>query len=62
MDKTIERRELGYEIIKNTIIEQNRQLLKNIAKDFGRSEARLIERYLKPEYYLPIVQKDNDPS
>lgn len=53
-----ERREIGYEIFKNVIIAQNRALLKLIAKDFGRCEQRLLERYLKPEYYLPIVEKD----
>lgn len=51
-------REMGFEVLKNMLIAQNRQLLIDIARDSGRSEARLLKRYLKPEYYLPIVKND----
>lgn len=62
MDKEIapqkERREIGYEMVKNVIKNQNRQLIERIAEDFGRNKERLLQRYLKPEYYLPIVEKN----
>ena len=58
MDTKVKDREIGFEIIKNAIMEQNKALLKQIAKDFNRSEEKLIKRYLKPEYYLPIVQNE----
>lgn len=43
-------------MFKYITIAQNRALIKQIAKDFGMSESRLMERYLKQEYYLPIIQ------
>lgn len=59
MDTKVKKdRELGFEMIKNILIEQNKHLLKQIAKDFERSENNLLKRYLKPEYYLPIVQNE----
>ncbi len=49
-------REVGFEILKNVIVEQNKALIKQIAKDYLRTESRLLHRYLKPEYYLPILE------
>jgi hypothetical protein len=48
--------EIGFQMFKYATIAQNRALLKQIAKDFGLNESRLMERYLKQEYYLPVVQ------
>jgi len=50
--------DIGFDMIKNIIIAQNKQLIKQIATDYMRNETRLLERYLKPEYYLPIVKNE----
>ena len=50
-------REIGFELFKSVIMEQNRALIKQIAKDHKRTESRWLYRYLKPEYYLPIVEE-----
>jgi hypothetical protein len=49
--------EVGFDMLSRIIKEQNKELLKQIAKDFNRDESRLMKRYLKPEYYLPVVIK-----
>lgn len=48
--------EIGFQMFKYITIKQNRELLKQIAKDFNMNESRLLERYLKQEYYLPVIQ------
>ena len=48
--------EIGFQMFKYITIAQNRALIKQIAADFGMNESRLLERYLKQEYYLPIIQ------
>ena len=48
--------EIGFQMFKYITIAQNRELLKQIAKDHGYNESRFLERYLKPEYYLPVIQ------
>jgi hypothetical protein len=47
-----------FSIIKNIIIEQNKLLLQKIASQFDIDEQHLIETYLKPEYYLPVVLRE----
>lgn len=42
-------------IIKNIVIKQNTELLKQIAFMNDLDEAELIAKYIKPEYYLPSV-------
>jgi hypothetical protein len=42
-------------MIKNIIKSQNEKLLKDIAVHIGKDESYMIEKYLKPEYYLPII-------
>lgn len=49
-----------FDIFKNIIIEQNKELFKEIAKINIISEKKLLEIYLKPEFYLPIVIKSLD--
>jgi hypothetical protein len=49
--------EVGFDMLSNIIKAQNKALIKQIAKDFIRDESRLMKRYLKPEYYLPVVIK-----
>ena len=48
--------EIGFQMFKYITIAQNRELLKQIAKDHQLNESRFLERYLKPEYYLPVIQ------
>ena len=51
-----------FDMFKNIIIEQNKQLLKEVAKVTGKNEAVLVEKYIKPEFYLPIVLKTIEKS
>lgn len=44
-----------FNMIKNIIKSQNEKLLKDIAVHIGKDESYMIEKYLKPEYYLPII-------
>lgn len=50
-------KEVGFQMFKYMTIKQNRELIKQIAKDYNLNEAKLLERFLKPEYYLPVIQK-----
>lgn len=52
-----------FDIFKTTIIEQNKLLLKEIAVKFDLDYDKLLEKYIKPEYYLPvIVRTSSDKS
>lgn len=46
--------DIGFNMFKFMTIKQNRILLAQIAKDYNLNESRLLEKYLKPEYYLPV--------
>lgn len=46
-----------FDMFKNIIIEQNKQLLKEVSKVTGKNEAVLAQKYIKPEFYLPIILK-----
>jgi hypothetical protein len=46
-----------FNLFKNIIIEQNKEFLKNIAKNLNINEEELLQTYLKPEYYLPVIEK-----
>ena len=46
-----------FDIFKNVIIEQNKILLKKISEVTGIDEDHLLETYIKPEYYLPVITK-----
>jgi hypothetical protein len=46
-------------VIKNVIIEQNKELLKLIAQKHNLDYDMLMNKYLTPEYYLPVVQTNN---
>ena len=55
---------VAFGVIKNVIIEQNKELLKVIAKQYQLDYEVLLEKYITPTYYLPIIQvtdgnKDN---
>lgn len=46
------------DVFKNIIIEQNKEFLKEVSKAYNIDYDYLINKYLKPEYYLPIVKKN----
>lgn len=47
--------DLMFQAIKQVIIEENKHLLKLIARKYKRDYATLEEKYIRPEYYLPLV-------
>lgn len=57
MDKTS-----TFQIFKNIIIEQNKVLIKKIAVETGVDEEELLEKYLQPAYYLPIITKSTSQN
>lgn len=44
-----------FDIFKTVIIEQNKVMLKDVAKQFDLDYDTLVEKYVKPEYYLPVI-------
>jgi len=54
--------EVAFNMFKNMIIAQNKELLKRLAKDLKRNEQAMIDRYVKPEFYLPIIQTNGHKS
>lgn len=44
-----------FDIFKSVIIEQNKMLLKDIAEQFDLDYETLLEKYIKPEYFLPVI-------
>lgn len=44
------------DVFKNIIIEQNKEFLKEVSKAYGIDYDYLVKKYLKPEYYLPVVK------
>lgn len=47
-----------FQVLKRMIITENKALFKIISKEHNISYSELEEKYLKPEYYLPLVVKD----
>lgn len=46
-----------FSIFKNVIMEQNKQLLKIIAEKYDLDYDELLQKYLTPDHYLPVVSK-----
>lgn len=46
---------MTFALFKNIIIEQNKVLLKQLSKASGLDEKMLLDKYMKPDYYLPVV-------
>lgn len=44
-----------FDIFKNIIIEQNKLLLKTIAEKHNLDYDYLLEKYIAPQYYLPVI-------
>lgn len=51
-DKTIDL--IVFDMFKTIIIEQNKMLLTNIAKDLNKDPDEFMQKYLQPSYYLPV--------
>ena len=59
VDMQIKRKgDLSFQLIKHIIIAENKALLEIVARTYGIPLASLTEKYLRPEYYLPLVTKD----
>ena len=56
MDSQIEKGDIAFDILKNIIIKQNEEMLKVIAEHYKIPYQYLKKQYIKPEYYLPIVE------
>lgn len=50
--------QIAFSVIKNVIMEQNKVLLKKLADEFQLDYDELESKYLKPEYYLPVVSQE----
>lgn len=50
--------QIAFSVIKNVIMEQNKVLLKRLAEELNMDYDELLIKYLKPEYYLPVVSQD----
>ncbi len=53
---------MTFDLFKNIIIEQNKELLKKVSKITGKDEQMLLDKYIKPDYYLPIIIKSMDKT
>ena len=52
----------AFTMLKNIIIAQNHAFLERVADESGLDVDYLKEKYLKPDYYLPIIKKTCCPS
>lgn len=50
--------DIVFSLFKNIIYEQNKALLRSVAKACKLNEEELLHEYLRPEYYLPIIIKE----
>lgn len=57
MDNKIEFNKMIFDMFKLIIIEQNKLLLKEISEKFDLDYNELLSKYIKPEYYLPVIGK-----
>lgn len=57
MDNKISYEKLIFDIFKSVIIEQNKLLLKEVSLRFGLDYQELVDKYIKPEYYLPVIDR-----
>lgn len=56
MDSKITFEKMVFDVFKTIIIEQNKVLLKEIAEKFNLDYDELLIKYIKPEYYLPVIE------
>jgi hypothetical protein len=57
MDTKVTFEKMVFDVFKTIIIEQNRILLKEVADKFNLDYNELLVKYIKPEYYLPVIEK-----
>lgn len=57
MDNKVIYDKLIFDVFKTVIIEQNKLLLKEVSSKFGLDYEELLKKYIKPEYYLPVIEK-----
>lgn len=50
--------DMMFQVLKDIIIAENKELFKIIARHHNLNYDDLEKKYLKPEYYLPLVVKD----
>jgi hypothetical protein len=60
MDNKITYEKLIFDIFKTIIIEQNKLLLKEVSSKFELDYEELLKKYIRPEYYLPVIEKSNN--
>lgn len=58
MDNKVKKK-ITFELIKNIIIQQNKLLLNEVSKKTNINLLYLEKYYIKPEYYLPIIIKND---
>jgi hypothetical protein len=51
-----------FTILTNIIMKQNSLLLKEIAKQHNIDEDYLMQKYLQPSYYLPVISSSKPSS
>ena len=48
---------MSFKIVRNILVEQNRRLIVQLSRDYGLDSEKMLESYLRPEFYLPILYK-----
>lgn len=59
MDSKVSYEKLIFDVFKTIIIEQNKILLKEVSIKFDLDYDDLLQKYIKPEYYLPVIEKSD---
>lgn len=47
-----------FQLLKLTIVAENHKLLELVAKKYNKDYDNLKEKYIRPEFYLPLVIED----
>lgn len=45
-------------MIVNIIKEQNKELISTVSKRFNLDEEQMMQKYLIPYYYMPIIERE----
>lgn len=48
---------MTFKIFKDIIIAQNKVFLRDLAIRYNRNPEDFLRKYLKPEFYLPIIDR-----
>lgn len=52
--------DMMFRVLTSMIMKENEALFKTISQEHNLNLSDLKKKYLKPEYYLPLVHKDVD--